>query len=221
MVPGILTNGHESWKTISPAGSGDNEGGLLANIESCIFPVLDDASKLASVRRSVQVPLQEAAEILPFCHRHGFSSSMLFQTMWALVLRCYVGRDSVSFGYLNLGRGVKVASEGSISTHDGQSTESYPQSDMLACSVRINDAETILQTIRSMKSSFRPFLRTKDVSQPFDTILIYQPLDLQRPQEDNESDCLKKSSSTAEHNLDEVRNVQHCASVKLPLNQLT
>ncbi|OCL10211.1 nonribosomal peptide synthase-like protein [Glonium stellatum] len=80
----------------------------LAGIEPCHLPILTDGKNAAKELRSLEVSLNKASELQAFCAKNGVTLSNVLQLVWALVLRCYIGTDEISFGYLSSGRDVPV-----------------------------------------------------------------------------------------------------------------
>ncbi|XHF97288.1 hypothetical protein AWENTII_000881 [Aspergillus wentii] len=107
----------------------------LANIEPCIFPSLHHGAT-ESKFDTTKVVLRRGAEIYAFCQRTEMSPSLLFQVVWGLVLRCYVGALDVCFGYYSSDK--ETASE----------VDAEKPMDVLVCKSHLEDCmklEEVLQ----------------------------------------------------------------------------
>lgn len=116
----------------------------LQDAESCHFPILVDGRSMSErAQCSVAVDLsQSAAEISAFCKRQEVTSFHVFQTAWALVLRLYLNRNDVSFGYVTSGRDTPVDSI--------QSTVG-PFVSTLSCRVTMDDMTPISTLLHSVR----------------------------------------------------------------------
>lgn len=61
------------------------------------FPCLDSRPGQNKAWQSNEVPYKDAVRVQSFCREHHVSSLSIFQTAWAMVLRCYLGSPSVCF----------------------------------------------------------------------------------------------------------------------------
>ena len=66
----------------------------------CIFPSLDNNQPGTSPKKDfIHVATPEASRLAFFSATHNVPYSAIFRLMWAVALRCYVGTESISFGY--------------------------------------------------------------------------------------------------------------------------
>ncbi|KAL4870567.1 hypothetical protein BDV12DRAFT_195291 [Aspergillus spectabilis] len=78
----------------------------LDGIQPCILPSDPDAVKDNNQLRSVKFDIPAAAteKLRLFCEQHSVTMPNLFQAVWGLVLRLYVGSNEICFGYILSGR---------------------------------------------------------------------------------------------------------------------
>lgn len=170
----------------------------LLDVEPCHFPVLDDGQKSAESRTSVNVQLPSAPAVFDFCDRNNLSISCFFRSVWSLVLRCYVGNDTVSFGYISL--------KDSTPEHDQQDIEINSKSVMSACCARIDLTDSIRRFLQDMEDAYVPYDHPQTGLRLFNTAVVYQGLDLQQSSED-------VKPSTAYLCLNEVSNSNYMSSL--------
>lgn len=77
----------------------------LARLTPCRFPTEPQPYE---EYRSVSIQLLLKDEVKDFCRQHAITPSSLVRTVWGLVLRHFLGKDSVSFGYLVSARNLKL-----------------------------------------------------------------------------------------------------------------
>ncbi|CAD6450786.1 24696652-b1e4-47b4-9288-53a86a903fff [Sclerotinia trifoliorum] len=73
--------------------------------QACFFPILDaflDSSPSERCWQIVEVPSRSIECLDRFCCEHEVAPLTLFKLAWALVLQCYAGSNSPSFGHLTL-----------------------------------------------------------------------------------------------------------------------
>jgi amino acid adenylation domain-containing protein/non-ribosomal peptide synthase protein (TIGR01720 family) len=81
----------------------------LSDLTPCYFPRLVANRSAERVLKSRVVEFDTPPEtIIDFCAKSNVTPSNFFQTVWAIVLRCFVGTDDVCFGYLTSGRDAPV-----------------------------------------------------------------------------------------------------------------
>ena len=83
----------------------------LDGVDPCYFPHLNDANTIeenGTQTKSTSISLDVGSRLHKFCKRHGLTVTNAIHIVWALVLRCYVGMDSVCFGYITSGRDIPV-----------------------------------------------------------------------------------------------------------------
>lgn len=90
----------------------------MDGVDPCYFPNLNDADAIEETGthiKSTNVNLLVDSRLHEFCKTHGLTITNTIHTAWALILRCYTGMDSVSFGYITSGRDIPVhAIEGAV-----------------------------------------------------------------------------------------------------------
>ena len=64
-----------------------------------LFPCLDSKPGSNSSWQSTEVPFKDVDILQSYCTRNEVSALAVFQTAWALVLRCYLNNSSVCFVY--------------------------------------------------------------------------------------------------------------------------
>lgn len=64
------------------------------------FPPLDAYPAPNKDWQYVEVPPCDQVRLDKLCKKHVISALNIYQTAWALVLRCYIGSNSVYFGHL-------------------------------------------------------------------------------------------------------------------------
>lgn len=84
----------------------------LHGAEPCQFPTLLDGDMSVSPESDLmsgQVDLSSLTDdISDFCRRHEITLFHLFQVSWAVVLRTYLNKDDVCFGYTSSGRDTPI-----------------------------------------------------------------------------------------------------------------
>jgi hypothetical protein len=152
----------------------------LEKTEPCHFPRLVEGNRspgrdLQEV--SLELPLS-AVTISEFCQRYEVTLFHIFQLAWALVLRTYLNRDDVCFGYATSGRDAPVASiEAAVGAF----------MNTLVCRVTLEDSKTVVSALKAVQDRATASLdhqhipiakiqRALDVSEEtlFNTILGFQ-----------------------------------------------
>ena len=72
----------------------------LANVESCSFPVLNDAEYGDRQLHSKHFKLNNISHIQDVCNVYGVTLANVFHTAWAMTLQCYTRSEEVCYGYL-------------------------------------------------------------------------------------------------------------------------
>lgn len=166
----------------------------LLQVEPCYFPALDDGEKSAKGRNSVGVQLPRAAQVFAFCEENKVSISCYFRAVWSLVLRVYVGSDSVSFGYTS-------RKDDASNRRDRQNDEKTDfESAMFACCTKIDQTDPISRFLRDLEDAYVAYVRPRTGISLFNTVIICQELlDLRRSSGDVESSpaysCLNEVST--------------------------
>ena len=151
---------------------------FVACVDRCQFPLLRDDEVLEPGKESFRVSLPKSLDIWDFCDEQSLSPYELFLAVWALVLRIYVGNDSVSSGFLQLDVISRPAWERYAIDCDKQTTGCRPATGMLACCARFTCGDRTPSSIRS-NLSFQ--VLPEAGSRPFNTLMIHQ--EWNRPQE--------------------------------------
>lgn len=142
----------------------------FGDLRSCLFPDLDTTSEFDGRWQSTEV-FRDTALLDSFCQEHGVSSFAVLQLAWAVILRCYLGSESVSFNYTVLG-------EETVNHHG-----TYPS--VNACCVDFEGMGSLFDLLRVIQSDLhsrnQPALcldtdgqTSKGDSQLFDTAMSYQ-----------------------------------------------
>ena len=69
----------------------------IAALAHTVFPCLDARPGKLGLLGSVGVPFADAVGVAEWCRAYALEPIALFEAAWALVLRCYLSTDSVSF----------------------------------------------------------------------------------------------------------------------------
>lgn len=115
----------------------------MADVKPCNIPVSYHGSDHDESLVSVEVPLGDAAQLETFCQHHGLASSVPFQAVWALVLRCYAGTDSPCFGCLTSDLDISV---------DANQNDISSLTKMVICSAQITDTDSIMTLLERMQA---------------------------------------------------------------------
>lgn len=164
----------------------------LRDVESCHFPRLLDGQEAPQRRLcSVNAHLDSLADALPkFCRENEVTVFHIFQAAWALVLRSYLNKDDICFGYVSSGRDAPVES---IQSAIGAFMST------LACRVNFEETNTLSSILRSIRehnnaSLDHQHLSLADMKRPlglpgdslFNTVIGFQTV-LAEEDEDNAS----------------------------------
>ncbi|RDW76543.1 uncharacterized protein DSM5745_06535 [Aspergillus mulundensis] len=77
----------------------------LRDCDACLFPSLTDCPEGHVDRnRDFTIDIPQMEEVHVYCREYDVTAVNVFCLAWGLVLRSYVGTDSVCFGYLSSGR---------------------------------------------------------------------------------------------------------------------
>jgi hypothetical protein len=73
---------------------------VVAGVEPCLLPRLVNSVGAQRLFRSTSVKLDKSAEAIHyFCAQRNVTLTAFLQTVWTIVLRCYIGTDQPCFGY--------------------------------------------------------------------------------------------------------------------------
>jgi non-ribosomal peptide synthase protein (TIGR01720 family) len=121
----------------------------LGSAEVCYMPHLIDELELeqrGKQLRTIALTLTESSDsINKFCAENKVTLSNLVQAVWAIVLRCYVGADSVCFGYLTSGRDTPI---------QGIEEAVGAFINMLVCYTKVHDDTTIRTVMDGIQADF-------------------------------------------------------------------
>ena len=167
------------------------------------FPCLDSRPGENRAWQSSEVPFNDAVRVRSFCKEYNVSSLVVFQTAWAMVLRCYLGSPAVCF-----------ASNSSEVPDDANSTT------VSVCEVAFTKATSILDVLRGaytkyFPSPFQPLQTQSSIHEqpesldilPMNTSLIHR--------EDNRS--MMDRPAIPKSTLTGLENVWHAESFPLLL----
>lgn len=80
----------------------------VAAVEPCLLPSVVDNNKTteeeAGVHSTTQLTIQQPAKLLQFCKENDFDAALVYQFVWAVVLRLYSGLPQTCFGVLDTSR---------------------------------------------------------------------------------------------------------------------
>jgi amino acid adenylation domain-containing protein/non-ribosomal peptide synthase protein (TIGR01720 family) len=84
--------------------------GYLADIEPCMFPILNDGRPMDRNLRSLRLQFNEHdfGQLQRFCSTNNVTLSNAFHTAWAVTLRNYTASADICFGYLISGRDAPI-----------------------------------------------------------------------------------------------------------------
>ncbi|KAL2864077.1 uncharacterized protein BJX67DRAFT_384078 [Aspergillus lucknowensis] len=119
----------------------------LQDAQRCQFPSLNDGREQAQALESINVELPGLTKkaLGAFSERWGFTIANVVQTAWALVLRAFIGTDSVSYGYLTSGRDAPL---------DGIEDAVGPFINMLVCRLKFDPHEPALVAMKNTQDGF-------------------------------------------------------------------
>ena len=121
-----------------------HETTTLGDLRPCLFPDLDATSAFNGRWQSTEVPFRDTALLHSFCQEHGVSSFAVLQLAWAMVLRCYLGSESVSFG-CNVSSGETII--------NGLKGTYNPSVNNSACYVDFEGMGSLLELLRVMQAN--------------------------------------------------------------------
>ena len=79
----------------------------VAGVEPCLLPTISDpepATEETEVHSFVHLAVQQPAKLLQFCKENDFDAALVYQFVWAIVLRLYSGVPETCFGVLDRSR---------------------------------------------------------------------------------------------------------------------
>lgn len=124
----------------------------LGDCPACLFPALTEHAEGdvgINCDFVTQIPQMEAVH--GYCRAHEVTAANVFCLAWALVLRSYVGTDTVCFGYLSSGRDLPF---------DGADMVCGPLINMLTMRLALGDPEvSVGELVRRFHNSYLPCLQ--------------------------------------------------------------
>ncbi|KAL4862973.1 hypothetical protein BDV12DRAFT_34759 [Aspergillus spectabilis] len=119
----------------------------LQDAQPCQFPILNDGREQVQALESIDVELPGLTKetLSAFSERYGITIANVVQTAWALVLRAFIGTDSVCYGYLTSGRDAPL---------DGIEDAVGPFINMLVCRLKLNPNEPALLALQNTQDGF-------------------------------------------------------------------
>ncbi|RAH74069.1 nonribosomal peptide synthase Pes1 [Aspergillus aculeatinus CBS 121060] len=135
-----LSRAHEGFRTF--------QGGIpiwkeyLADVESCMFPILCATSSENS-RAHKTLAISNASDLQAFCRNSGVTDSQLVEMAWGLTLRCYTGMEDVCFG-------IHVPEIGRDDAF--RFADTAPLNNVIACRLKLDDNVTLEQAMQERKA---------------------------------------------------------------------
>lgn len=120
----------------------------LEGASPCEFPPLAKCTtECLPESPSIQtiIPRDSVVAIRSLCAKHDISVSDIFKTLWALVLRSYIGSDSVCFGYIASGRDAPIVDVDNLVG---------PLINMLISHTKVDTQMTLLELMRETQDSY-------------------------------------------------------------------
>lgn len=114
------------------------------DIRPCYFPCLDSNLARNGEWQSAEVPYCDFPRLSSFSKECEVSAQAVLQTAWAMVLRVYLGGDSVCFGF--------NASSPSIVT-TGNAVAHEPCFNLTTCHTEFNDTSTAQEQVGKMHAN--------------------------------------------------------------------
>ncbi|PYH86079.1 nonribosomal peptide synthase [Aspergillus uvarum CBS 121591] len=119
----------------------------LRDVQPCQFPILNDGREQVQALESIDVELPGLTKeaLSAFSERYGITVANVVQTAWALVLRTFIGTESVCYGYLTSGRDAPL---------DGIEDAVGPFINMLVCRLDFDPNASALLALQNMQDGF-------------------------------------------------------------------
>lgn len=134
----------------------------LKGVAPCLIPTNpSNANKQEEESiRSIDIDVGVSTDLHFFCNQQQLTLSNLFQVAWGLVLKSYVGSDSVCFGYLNSGRDIPLP---------GVQDAVGPFINLLVCFMDMPNDTPLINILRDNQASYLSSLEHQHCS-PADII---------------------------------------------------
>ncbi|KAK2616710.1 hypothetical protein QQS21_000322 [Conoideocrella luteorostrata] len=120
---------------------------VVQGLEPCILPSINTSTDRQRVCKAIDEILapQNTQAVFKFCKNYDTTVATVISAAWSLVLRAYVGMDTVCFGYLTSGRAIPVPQAESIIG---------PLITMMVSRVDLSPNMSILEVTRGVHDSF-------------------------------------------------------------------
>ena len=132
---------------------------------TCYFPTQEHPSKIDLQRCSIDVPFGERSKQNSRLDNNTILQPEVFATAWALLLGCYTGGESISFGFRRAFRGLDAVGERAMLLYEKE----------IACQVeldRIQPVSMAMQNIRHQLDTLEAFAGF--ALRPYNTIVRYR-----------------------------------------------
>lgn len=150
----------------------------MADLERCYFPTLEGSPDSSTIWHSISVPFHETVDFHSKSEQLDVSPLSFLQMAWAVVLRCYLGSDSLTFGCAYL---EKMMDRNKGNGDFDDSVHLSP------CRVELDENHTILTTLKAIPgatrakfglekadSSTKPIKGGPAMASSFNTALLYR-----------------------------------------------
>ncbi|CRG90971.1 hypothetical protein PISL3812_08019 [Talaromyces islandicus] len=124
----------------------------LAGVEACAFQKLTDIDRdnlhlesSSTSEQVLQMTPHQIHQLRQLGTEFGITTAMLSNTIWAIILRTFLGREDVCFGYLASGRDIDLA---------GVETMVGPLVTLLVCHVNIHSTTRLLDLAREIQDNY-------------------------------------------------------------------
>jgi amino acid adenylation domain-containing protein len=127
----------------------------LTGTPPCNFSTFGGVEDAEPTPRSIGVAFEQSLSMRKVCSDNGITISNFMQAAWCLVLRSYMNRNQICFGYVVSGRDIPLPGiEDSMGTHIGQ----------LPCRIHIEDTDTVLTIAKKMQEDYFDSLPYQHIS---------------------------------------------------------
>lgn len=124
----------------------------LAGVEVCAFQKLTDFDhdnlhlESSSIsEKSIELTTRQLSQLRQLGTEFGITTAMLSNTIWAVILRTFLGREDVCFGYLASGRDIDLP---------GVQTMLGPLVTLLVCHVKIHPTMCLHDLARAIQDNY-------------------------------------------------------------------
>ena len=181
---------------MSPSTRTQNEVNTVVNfpdtyihdLEPCFFPALTDGptAKESPQIGTVRIPTQVIPDLSHFCGCHYVTASAVFETVWALLLRCFTGNSDVCFGHL---------------------PTSSRQTDPIPIHVRFVDTRSVKETVREVEDGKKQAHKYRKETQPLGKSRTATPIQLYN------TVVTQRSSANAQNPTEREDTVRYPSSI--------